>query len=79
MVGTGFVTGWLRPLYEIVVVGGGVLVPGWWILLQVGSLAALVLLSVVLRKRHQRLCVIAWCGFWAALVPNAIPGFAYGY
>jgi hypothetical protein len=74
-VGAGIVTGWLRPLYEHLVVDGGVLVPGWWIYLHIASLAVLLLLSAFLRRRHRRLCIVAWCGFWASLVPNAIPGF----
>jgi hypothetical protein len=74
-VGVGIVTGWLRPLYEHLVVDGGVLVPSWWIYLHIASLAALLLLSAFLRRRHRRLCIIAWCAFWASLVPNVIPGF----
>jgi hypothetical protein len=75
-VGVGLVSGWLQPVYEMVVVGGGVYVPRWWSLLHWISLTVLLFLSLLLRRRDRRLCIITWCAFWITLLSNVMPGFA---
>jgi hypothetical protein len=75
-VGVGLVSGWLRFIYETFVVGGAVLVPGWWIILHIASLSILFLLSLWLRSQDRKLCILSWCAFWLSLLPNAIPGLA---
>jgi hypothetical protein len=57
------------------VILGGVFVPGWWVVLQFGSLAVLVCLCFFLMKRHRELCIIAWCAFWVSLVADVVPGY----
>jgi hypothetical protein len=76
IIGTGLVSGWLQPTYEMFIVGGGVYVPNWWVYLHVASLAALIFLSIYLRKRDRRLCIICWCAFWISLVSDVMPGYA---
>lgn len=75
IIGFGLVSGWLQPIYEMLVVGGGVYVPHWWVYLHVASLIALVLLSFYLRKRDRRLCIISWCAFWLSLISDVMPGY----
>jgi cytochrome bd-type quinol oxidase subunit 2 len=75
-IGVGLVSGWLQPVYEQVIVGGGVYVPRWWSFLHVASLAVLLFLSFFLRRRDRRLCIATWCAFWVSLLSNVIPGFA---
>ncbi len=74
-VGCALVTGWLQPLYEMFVAEGKVYVPRWWSLLQIASLAILMVLSLLLTKRHRRLCVVSWCAFCVSLLPNFMPGY----
>jgi cytochrome bd-type quinol oxidase subunit 2 len=74
-VGVGLVSGWLQPVYEHFIVGGGIYVPRWWNFLHLASLTVLLFFSLLLRKRDRRLCIITWCAFWASLLSNVIPGF----
>ncbi len=78
-IGIGLAGAWLQPLYEMFVVGGAVDVPRWWEHLHWVSVVVLLLLSLILRKRDRRLCIITWCSFWLCLVSYVIPGYASDY
>lgn len=74
-VGAGIVSAWLRPIYELFVVHGGVLVPAWWIGLHFVTLMTLFVMTFVLRKRHRRLCTVTWCAFWISVLSYLMPTF----
>jgi len=72
IIGTGLVTGWLRPIYEVLV-GCGVYVPNWWVYLHLVSLAALIFLAFFLRDRPLR--IICWCVFGISVFADAVPDY----
>jgi hypothetical protein len=75
VIGCALVTGWLQPLYELLIVRGSVFVPKWWTYLHLVSLAALLFLCFFLWRRSWRLSMVTWCAFVVSVLANCIPGY----